>query len=59
MNGEGVELADTDMYMESIKSFVKDSADDIVQKIADMAHAHSGDQPMRDDITILCAKVKG
>lgn len=59
MNDEGVELADTSMYMESIKSFVTDSADDIVQKIADMAHSHSGDQPMRDDITILCAKVKG
>ena len=59
MNNEGVELAETDMYMESIKSFVQYSADDIVQKVAGMAYAHAGNQPMRDDITIMCAKVKG
>ncbi|UTC66510.1 MULTISPECIES: PP2C family protein-serine/threonine phosphatase [unclassified Treponema] len=59
MNNEGVELAETDNYMESIKSFVKDSAEDIVEKVAGMAYAHTGNQPMRDDITIMCAKVKG
>ena len=59
MNGEGVELGETDTYIESIKSFVKDSAEDIVENIVNMTYTHTGNQPMRDDVTIMCVKVKG
>ena len=59
MNDDGVELAETDTYMESIKSFVQGSAEDIVKNVTNMAYVHAGNQPMRDDITIMCVKVKG
>lgn len=59
MNDQGIELGGTEDYINSIKSFASDSAEQIVQKIAAMASRHAGNVPLRDDITILCAKVKG
>ncbi|UTY31886.1 PP2C family protein-serine/threonine phosphatase [Treponema putidum] len=59
MNHAGVELSETETYIDSIKSFAQGSAKDIVENIVNMAYAHTGDQPMRDDITIMCAKIKG
>lgn len=59
MNDAGVELGETDMYLESIKSFAQESAERIVEKVANLPYIHTGNQSMRDDITIMCAKVKG
>lgn len=59
MNDEGIELGETDKYIESIKSFAQDSAEKIVENVANLAYAHTDNKPMRDDITIMCAKVKG
>jgi len=59
MNDEGIELGETDTYLESIKSFAQYSADKIVENVANLAYAHTNNKPMRDDITIMCAKIKG
>lgn len=59
MNDEGIELGETDTYLESIKSFAQYSAEKIVENVANLAYTHTNNKPMRDDITIMCAKVKG
>lgn len=59
MNPEGVELGDTEEYINSIKKFAENSPSEIVESIADMAFSYTEGKPMRDDVTILCAKIKG
>ncbi len=59
MNDEGVELGETEMYKDSIKSYASGTAQDIVNNVADLAYSYVGDKPMRDDMTMLCVKVKG
>ncbi len=59
MNDEGVELGETDMYLDSIKSYASGTAQEVVDNVADLAYSYVGDKPMRDDITMLCVKVKG
>lgn len=59
MNENGEELGETDLYLDSIKSFASGGAEEIVNNIAGLAYTYAGSAPVRDDITMLCAKVKG
>ena len=59
MNKDGIELGDTETYLDSVKSFASGTAEEIVNNIADFAYAYAGDAPIRDDVTMLCAKVTG
>lgn len=60
MNGEGIELGETDFYLESIKTFASTkSAQEIVDSIASMALQYAHGQKMRDDVTIVACRVKG
>ncbi len=58
MNEEGVELGDTELYMDSIKSFAQGGAQDVLDKTAELALSYVGNNKLRDDITMLCVKVK-
>lgn len=60
MNSEGVELGETDFYLENIKSFAgKENAQGIVDSIANMALQYAHGKKMRDDVTIVCCKIRG
>lgn len=58
MNSDGVELGDSELYIDSIKSFAVEPAQNILDKTADLAFSYCGKAKMRDDITMLCVKVK-
>jgi len=58
MNSEGVELGETDFYLERIKEFAeKENAQGIVNSIADMALQYAHGKKMRDDVTIVCCRM--
>lgn len=59
MNAEGVELGDSEVYLDSIKSFAVFDAQDILDNTANLAFSYAGSNKLRDDITMLCIKVKG
>ena len=60
MNSEGVELGETDFYLDSIKKFVQTkNAQGIVDSIADMAIRYVHGEKMRDDVTIVACRIKG
>ena len=60
MNSEGVELGDTDFYLESIKDFaMRQNAQGIVDSVANMALQYVQGEKMRDDVTIVCCRIKG
>ena len=60
MNSEGVELGETDFYLDSIKKIVQTkNAQGIVDSIADMAIRYIHGEKMRDDVTIVACRIKG
>lgn len=60
MNSEGVELGETDFYLDSIKKIVQTkNAQGIVDSIADMAIRYVHGEKMRDDVTIVACRIKG
>lgn len=58
MNEEGVELGDTELYQDTIKKSAskspKEFIDDVVQLIMD----YNGGKKLRDDVTMMVAKVE-
>lgn len=59
MNSEGVELGETDFYLENIKGFVqKNTAQGVVDSVANMALEYAHGKKMRDDVTIVACRVK-
>ncbi|MGP1438118.1 MAG: PP2C family protein-serine/threonine phosphatase [Treponema sp.] len=60
MNSEGVELGETDFYLDSIKEFAQTkNAQGIVDSIANMAIQYVHGEKMRDDVTIVACRIKG
>lgn len=59
MNKEGIELGETEFYMNSIMNFASQKTQNAVEAIANMAVKYSADGQMRDDVTILGVKIKG
>lgn len=58
MNSEGVELGETDFYLDKIKSFAKEQkAQDMVDSIANMALDYAHGRKMRDDVTIVACRI--
>ncbi len=58
MNADGVELGDNEVYLDSIKSFASFDANEILDKTANLVFSYSGNNKLRDDITMLCVKIK-
>jgi serine phosphatase RsbU (regulator of sigma subunit) len=56
-NKEGVQLGDNKLYLSTVKDVSTGSAQEIVDAISDLVLAYNGDRKLRDDITMLAAKV--
>ncbi|MBQ0165799.1 MAG: SpoIIE family protein phosphatase [Treponema sp.] len=59
MNNDGVELGDTELYMNTIKNSAYKSAHHIVGDIVDLVLTYNGDKRLRDDVTMMAVKVEG
>ncbi|MCQ2982992.1 MAG: serine/threonine-protein phosphatase, partial [Treponemataceae bacterium] len=59
MDDEGVELGDTQLYLNTIKNSAYKSAHHIVNDIVDLVLSYNGDKKLRDDVTMLAVKVEG
>lgn len=60
MNSEGIELGETDFYLDSVKNFAQTrNAQGIVDSIANMVIQYVHGEKMRDDVTIVACRIKG
>ena len=59
MDENGVELGDTELYLDTIKNSAYKSAHHIINDIADLVFSYNGDKKLRDDVTMLTVKVEG
>ena len=59
MNDEGIELGDTELYMDTIKNSAYKSAKHVIDDIADLVFEYNGDKKLRDDVTMLTVKIGG
>ena len=59
MDENGVELGDTELYLNTIKNSAYKSAQYIINDIADLVFSYNGDKKLRDDVTMLTVKVEG
>ena len=58
-NEEGIQLGNSDVYIETIKTFAALDAASIAAKVADFGLNYSAAKVFRDDTTVLAAKLKG
>ena len=59
MDENGVELGDTELYLDTIKNSAYKSAHHIINDIADLVLTYNGDKKLRDDVTMLTVKIEG
>ncbi|MDR2898020.1 MAG: SpoIIE family protein phosphatase [Spirochaetaceae bacterium] len=58
MDDNGVELGNTELYVNTIKNSSHKSAAHFINDIADLVLEYNGDKKLRDDVTMLVAKVE-
>ena len=58
-NEEGIQLGNSDVYIETIKTFAALDAASLAAKVADFGLNYSAAKAFRDDTTVLAAKLKG
>lgn len=58
MDDNGVELGNTELYMETIQNSAMKSAQHFIGDIADLVISYNGDKRLRDDVTMLVAKIE-
>ncbi len=56
-NEEGTQLGDTELYLNTIKKASGGSAQDVVDAVSNLVLRYAGDRKLRDDVTMLAAKV--
>jgi len=56
-NEEGIQLGDTELYQNTIKKAATGSAQDMVDSVSSLVLRYVGDRKLRDDVTMLVAKV--
>jgi serine phosphatase RsbU (regulator of sigma subunit) len=56
-NDEGVQLGDTELYMNTIKKATSGSAQDLIDSVSSLVLRYAGERKLRDDVTMLAAKV--
>ncbi len=59
MDDDGVELGNTQLYIDTIKNSAYKSAAHFTNDIADLVLSYNGDKKLRDDVTMLVAKIEG
>jgi serine phosphatase RsbU (regulator of sigma subunit) len=58
MDESGVELGDTELYMNTVKNSAHKSAQHFINDIADLVLEYNGNKKLRDDVTMLVAKIE-
>jgi hypothetical protein len=58
MNESGVELGDTELYLTTVKNSAHKAARHFIGDIADLVLSYNGDKKLRDDVTMLVAKIE-
>lgn len=59
MDDSGVELGDTELYLSTVKNSAHKAARHLVNDIASLVFEYVGNNKIRDDVTMLVAKVEG
>ncbi|WP_191016896.1 PP2C family protein-serine/threonine phosphatase [Treponema zioleckii] len=59
MNDEGVELGDTEFYTDRIKRSADSDPQEFIDDLVELVMDYNGDKKLRDDVTILVAKIQG
>ncbi len=59
MNDQNVELGDTKLYLDTIKSSASKTPKEFISDIVNLVMSYNGNKKLRDDVTMLVAKVKG
>jgi serine phosphatase RsbU (regulator of sigma subunit) len=58
-NKEGVQLSENKVYLQTIKSLSEESSpEEMVDSLADLVLTYTGEKKLRDDVTMLIARVK-
>ena len=58
MDDSGVELGDTELYLNTVRNSAHKSAHHFINDIADLVMEYNGDKKLRDDVTMLVAKIE-
>jgi serine phosphatase RsbU (regulator of sigma subunit) len=58
MDDTGVELGDTELYLNTVKNSAHKGAKHFINDIADLVLEYNGNKKLRDDVTMLVAKVE-
>jgi serine phosphatase RsbU (regulator of sigma subunit) len=56
-NDEGVQLGDSELYVSTIKKASAGTAQEVVDTVSSLVLRYAGDRKLRDDVTMLVAKV--
>ncbi len=56
-DASGARLGETELFERSLSSASKSGASDFVSSVSAMLYSYVGDSPLKDDVTILAAKV--
>ena len=54
----GVELGNTELFLNTIKNSASKSAQRFVEDIVDLVLSYNGNKRLRDDVTMLVAKIE-
>ncbi|MCM1321421.1 MAG: SpoIIE family protein phosphatase [Bacteroides sp.] len=58
MDENGVELGNTELYMNTVQTSAAKSASAFIDDIANLVLSYNGDKKLRDDVTMLAAKLE-
>lgn len=58
MDDSGVELGDTELYLNTVRNSAHKTARHFINDIADLVLEYNGDKKLRDDVTMLVAKIE-
>ncbi|ULQ58852.1 SpoIIE family protein phosphatase [Brucepastera parasyntrophica] len=58
MDESGVELGDTELYLNTLRNSAPKKAQPFLDDLIDLVFSYNGDKKLRDDITVLVAKIE-
>ncbi len=59
MDENGVELGDTMLYEDTIKRSAKGHPQEFINDVVNLVMSYNGDKKLRDDVTMMVAKIEG
>jgi serine phosphatase RsbU (regulator of sigma subunit) len=58
MDKDGVELGTTQLYQDTIKASAAKKPEEFIKDVVDLIHSYNGGAKLRDDLTMMVAKVE-